>query len=63
MAYHELPPEVLENATELTMWAQWAIQRAASAGKSVKQAKRGWGPGLNDEAAWVFHQTPNQSPS
>jgi DNA transformation protein and related proteins len=39
MAYHEVPPEVLEYAPELTLWAQRAIQRAASAGKSVKRAK------------------------
>jgi DNA transformation protein len=29
MGYHEVPPDVLENAPELVMWAQRAIQIAA----------------------------------
>jgi DNA transformation protein len=41
MAYHEVPPDVLENAPELTAWARRAIQVAASAKKSGKRAKRG----------------------
>ncbi|HAO78252.1 MAG TPA: hypothetical protein DCQ92_04590 [Verrucomicrobia subdivision 3 bacterium] len=36
MAYHEVPPDVLENAPELTAWAQHAIQLAAK----PKQAKK-----------------------
>jgi len=39
MAYHEVPPDVLENAPELTSWARRAIQVAA-ARKSVKRAKK-----------------------
>jgi DNA transformation protein len=34
MAYHEVPPDVLENAPELTAWARKAIQLAASSKKS-----------------------------
>jgi DNA transformation protein len=41
MAYHEVPPDVLENAPELTAWARRAIQVAASAKKPVKRAKQG----------------------
>ena len=41
MAYHEVPPDVLENAPELTSWARRAIQTAASSKKSVKRTKRG----------------------
>lgn len=37
MAYHEVPPEVLENAPELTAWARRAIQLA---GRSKKPAGR-----------------------
>jgi DNA transformation protein len=40
MAYHEVPPDVLENAPELTAWARQAVQVAASSKKSVKQAKK-----------------------
>jgi DNA transformation protein and related proteins len=40
MAYHEVPPDVLENASELTVWACRAIQVAASSKKPVKQAKQ-----------------------
>ena len=38
MAYHEVPPDVLENAPELTAWAQRAIQLAAA--KPVKSKRR-----------------------
>ena len=41
MAYHEVPPDVLENAPELTAWARRAIQVAANAKKPVKRAKQG----------------------
>ena len=40
MSYHEVPPDVLENAPELTAWAQRAIQVAASSKKSAKWTKR-----------------------
>ena len=33
MAYHEVPPDVLENAPELTSWARRAIQLAGAKGK------------------------------
>jgi len=39
MGYHEVPPEVLENRTELAVWAGRAIQ-IAGAKKSVR--KRRW---------------------
>jgi DNA transformation protein len=39
MGYHEVPPDVLENAPELTAWARKAIQLAASS-KAKKPAKR-----------------------
>ena len=39
MAYHEVPPDVLETAPELTAWAQRAIQLAAAA-KRKPPAKR-----------------------
>jgi DNA transformation protein len=35
MAYHEVPPDVLENAPELVMWARRAINLA-----SVKKSKK-----------------------
>ena len=38
MAYHEMPPEVLENAPELTSWARKAIEIASSKNKK-KPAK------------------------
>ena len=41
MAYHEVPPDVLENAPELTAWARQAIQVAVSSKKSTKRPKRG----------------------
>jgi DNA transformation protein len=37
MAYHEVPPDVLENAPELTDWAQRAIQLAAAKPKQAKK--------------------------
>lgn len=37
MAYHEVPPDVLENAPELTAWAQRAIQLAAAKPKKAKK--------------------------
>jgi DNA transformation protein len=42
MAYHEVPPDVLENAPELTAWAQraMAIATAASSKKPVKPTKK-----------------------
>ena len=40
MAYHEVPPDVLENAPELTAWARRAIQLAASPRKPVRRAKK-----------------------
>lgn len=39
MAYHEVPPDVLENAVELVAWAQRSIQLAA-AKKSVQRVKK-----------------------
>jgi DNA transformation protein len=39
MAYHEVPPDVLENAPELTAWARRAIQLASAKKKPVKSAK------------------------
>jgi DNA transformation protein len=30
MAYHEVPPDVLENRNELTLWARQAIQLASA---------------------------------
>jgi DNA transformation protein len=40
MSYHEVPPDVLENAPELVSWAQRAIQAAASSKKSVAKSKQ-----------------------
>lgn len=40
MAYHEVPPDVLENAAELVAWAQRAIQLAANSKKSVQRVKQ-----------------------
>jgi DNA transformation protein len=36
MGYHEVPPDVLENAPELVAWARRAIAVAAHSGKSPK---------------------------
>ena len=38
MAYHEVPPDVLEQPHELTQWARKAIQLAALA--KQKKAKK-----------------------
>jgi DNA transformation protein and related proteins len=37
MGYHEVPPDVLENAPELVAWAQRAIQSAAGPKKPSKK--------------------------
>jgi TfoX/Sxy family transcriptional regulator of competence genes len=37
MAYHEVPPDVLENAPELTSWARRAIGIAANSKKPPKK--------------------------
>jgi DNA transformation protein len=39
MAYHEVPPDVLENAPELTSWARRAIQIASSSKKPKRKSK------------------------
>ena len=39
MGYHEVPPDVLENAPELTAWARRAMIIAANNKKSSKAAK------------------------
>jgi DNA transformation protein len=41
MAYHQVPPDVLENAPELVEWARRAIGIAANSKKPAKRAKRG----------------------
>jgi len=40
MAYHEVPPDVLENAPELTAWARRAIQLAGSSKKPAGRVKK-----------------------
>ena len=40
MSYHEVPPDVLENAPELVAWAQRAIQAAADVKKSVTKPEQ-----------------------
>jgi DNA transformation protein len=41
MSYHEVPPEVLENASEITDWAQRSILIATtSSKKTIRKAKR-----------------------
>jgi DNA transformation protein len=41
MAYHEVPPDVLENAPELTAWARRAIEIASSKKKpATLESKR-----------------------
>ena len=37
MAYHEVPPDILENAPELVQWAQRAIGVAAQKKKAVRR--------------------------
>jgi DNA transformation protein len=39
MSYHEVPPDVLENAPELVAWAQRAIQVAAKTRKAARPKK------------------------
>jgi hypothetical protein len=36
LGFHEVPPDVLENAPELVAWAQHAIKIAATAKKKPK---------------------------
>ena len=43
MSYHEVPPDVLENAPELVAWAQQAIQVAAGSKKPARRAKKSRG--------------------
>jgi DNA transformation protein len=39
MSYHEVPPDVLEDAPELVAWAQRAIQAAAGSKKPAKMSR------------------------
>ena len=39
MSYHEVPPDVLENAPELVAWAQRAIQVAARGKESPERSR------------------------
>jgi DNA transformation protein len=39
MGYHEVPPDILENALELVTWAQRAIQIAARSKKPAKTSR------------------------
>ncbi len=39
MAYHEVPPDVLENREELVIWARQAIQIATGSKKSPKLSR------------------------
>lgn len=41
MGYHEVPPEILENAPELVAWAQRALRVAAGKPKSAARRSRG----------------------
>jgi DNA transformation protein len=43
MSYHEVPPDMLENALELVVWARRAIAVAARSGKSQKSFRRNKG--------------------
>ena len=43
MSYHEVPPEVLENAPELTAWAQRAIHVASAKPKKVNKNPKRYG--------------------
>ena len=47
MSYHEVPPEVLENAPELVAWAQRAIKIAAAAKQPAKAAPAKRRPGTS----------------
>ncbi len=40
MGYHEVPPDVLENAPELTSWARRAIIVATNRKSVIKRAKK-----------------------
>ncbi len=40
MAYHEVPPEILEQPLELVEWARCAIQLAAAKSKRPKKSRR-----------------------
>ena len=40
MAYHEVPPEILEQPLELVEWARRAIQLAAVKSKRPKKSRR-----------------------
>lgn len=40
MAYHEVPPDVLEQPQELVAWARRAIQLAGNSKKAAKRRKR-----------------------
>lgn len=40
MAYHEVPPEILEQPHELILWARQAIQLAAIKPKTTKKKNR-----------------------
>ena len=39
MAYHEVPPDVLEQPLELVTWARKAIQLAVASKKKPKRSK------------------------
>lgn len=39
MAYHEVPPEILEQPMELVVWARKAIQLAAAKPKKPKKPR------------------------
>ena len=39
MSYHEVPPDVLENAPELVAWAQRAIRAAANSKQSARSPR------------------------
>ena len=43
MGYHEVPPDVLENAPELVVWARRASAVAARSGKARKSSRRNKG--------------------
>src|SRR5882724_1840828 len=45
MGYHEVPPDVLENALELMAWARKSIKIAANKKKAAKPAKPKWSKG------------------
>ena len=40
MSYHEVPPDVLENALELVAWAQRAIQSVANSKQSARPPRQ-----------------------